>query len=252
MGRDAHFGRFTGTLCATTRNSDTVLLRRKRDERKRKQRFDDNDERDDLWNSRYSDDADYPDSGATILASPTADVYNAKVDEALNNLKANVEMTLRRENSISAELDKEQNASGSCWKYKAELESAVERVGENLVERDEEARLVVLGLVSREHVLLLGVPGTGKSVLASRLSRLCGGFFFQRLLTRFTTPEEIFGPLSLRALENDEYRRCTEGFLPTASVAFLDEIFKANSAILNTLLTILNERQYDNGAGRRT
>lgn len=106
-------------------------------------------------------------------------------------------------------------------------------------------------MVSEEHVLLLGMPGTAKSALGRRLSRICGGPFFQRLLTRFTTPEEIYGPLSLIALENDEYRRCTEGFLPTASVAFLDEIFKANSAILNTLLTILNERQFDNGAGGR-
>ena len=65
------------------------------------------------------------------------------------------------------------------------------------------------------------------------------------------TLDEIFGPLSLRALENDQYVRCIEGFLPTATVAFLDEIFKANSAILNTLLTILNERQFDNGAGSK-
>ena len=127
----------------------------------------------------------------------------------------------------------------------------MERVSENLVERDEESRLVVLGMAAGEHVLFLGPPGTGKSALGRRLANICGGLFFQRLLTRFTTPEEIFGPLSLRALENDEYKRCTAGFLPTASVAFLDEIFKANSAILNTLLTILNERQFDNGAGER-
>jgi len=148
-------------------------------------------------------------------------------------------------------LDAEKDAAGSCWRFRDQLAVAVGKVSRGLVEREEEARLVVLGMVAQEHVLLLGPPGTGKSALGRRISELCGGAFFQRLLTRFTTPEEIFGPLSLRALENDEYRRCTEGFLPTAAIGFLDEIFKANSAILNTLLTILNERQFDNGAGER-
>jgi len=119
-----------------------------------------------------------------------------------------------------------------------------------LVERGEDARLVVLAMIANEHILLLGKPGTGKSVLGLRLAKLCEGTFFQRLLTRFTTPEELFGPLSLKSLENDEYRRVTSGFLPTADIAFLDEIFKANSAILNTLLTILNERKFDNGGSR--
>lgn len=74
-----------------------------------------------------------------------------------------------------------------------------------------------------------------------------GGNFFNYLLTSFSTPEELFGPLSLKALENDEFRRKIEGCLPTAHLALLDEIFKASSAILNSLLTVLNERKYYNG-----
>eukprot|EP01041_Mallomonas_annulata_P004719 gene4719-9363_t len=122
----------------------------------------------------------------------------------------------------------------------------------DLVEREVEVRLVLLAALCREHILLLGPPGTGKSELGRRLASLSGGSFFERLLTRYTTPEELFGPLSLAALERDEYVRNTDGYLPTATVAFLDEIFKANSAILNSLLTILNERQFDNGNKRST
>ena len=177
--------------------------------------------------------------------------FNLAVQEAVNKIKDEVEVAIGTQQWSATELVQERNAKGSCWCYRDELKTAVDLVGEGLIEREEESRLVVLGMISEEHVLLLGMPGTGKSALGRRLSKLCGGPFFQRLLTRFTTPEEIFGPLSLKALENDEYKRCTEGFMPTASVAFLDEIFKANSAILNTLLTILNERQFDNGAGGR-
>jgi hypothetical protein len=91
----------------------------------------------------------------------------------------------------------------------------------------------------------------GKSELGRRLASISGGgAFFERLLTKYSNPEELFGPLSLTALEKDEYIRKTAGYLPTASVAFLDEIFKANSAILNSLLTILNERRFDNGNER--
>mmetsp|Transcript_67519 Transcript_67519/g.162059 ORF Transcript_67519/g.162059 Transcript_67519/m.162059 type:complete len:854 (+) Transcript_67519:57-2618(+) len=132
----------------------------------------------------------------------------------------------------------------------AALQGAYELLCRGLVERGVEAKLLLLAALSGEHLFLLGAPGTAKSQLARRLSAICSGAFFERLLTRFSVPEEIFGPLSLQALENDELRRKTNGFLPQADVAFVDEIFKANSSILNTMLMILNERCFDNGDRR--
>lgn len=115
-------------------------------------------------------------------------------------------------------------------------------------EREDEINGALLAVLSSEHVLFLGPPGTAKTLLSKKICETIeGGEFFYYLLTRFTTPEEIFGPLSLKALESDEFKRKINGCLPTAHIALLDEIFKANSSILNSLLTIINERKFHNG-----
>ncbi len=122
-----------------------------------------------------------------------------------------------------------------------------------LVDRDTEVRLALNCLVARQHLFLLGPPGTGKSYLARLVGMALGkeSPFFELLLTRFTDPSEVFGPVSVKDLvASDKFNRRTAGYLPTADCAFLDEIWKASSAILNSLLTIVNERVYDNGGKR--
>ncbi|CAK0760991.1 hypothetical protein CVIRNUC_002818 [Coccomyxa viridis] len=133
---------------------------------------------------------------------------------------------------------------------KRKILGTVTALKEGLLERETEVRLLLLAALAGEHLLLLGPPGTAKSELSRRMARLTGGTYFERLLTRFSVPEELFGPLSMKGLENDEYVRQIDGYLPTSEVAFIDEIFKANSAILNALLTLLNERLFDNGNQR--
>jgi MoxR-like ATPase len=120
-----------------------------------------------------------------------------------------------------------------------------------LIERDDEVDLALTALVADEHALLVGPPGCGKSLLLDSLLALTGGAKFSVLLTKFSVPEEVVGPVSLSALRADKYVRVTTGKLPEAEYTFIDEVFKASSAILNTLLKILNERVFDAGDGPR-
>lgn len=118
------------------------------------------------------------------------------------------------------------------------------------LEREDVIKGMLTALISRQHLLLIGSPGTAKSAIVSDLSKcITWASYFQWLLTRFSTPEELFGPVSLKALEQDTFKRNTTGKLPEAHIAFVDETFKANSAILNSLLTLANERLFYNNGG---
>ncbi|MEM4904083.1 MAG: AAA family ATPase, partial [Desulfurococcaceae archaeon] len=127
-----------------------------------------------------------------------------------------------------------------------ELVSAVNRFKKELekpfVGREEEALVITFALVTSEHAILVGEPGTAKSAIARRAADLLRARFFKYLLTKYTEPDELLGPLDIAALKEGRYVRITRGKLPDAEIAFLDEIFNASSAILNALLTLINER----------
>ncbi len=118
---------------------------------------------------------------------------------------------------------------------------------ERFLGKDEIVRLLLVATLAGEHAVLVGPPGTAKSALIRTFARLMQARYFEYLLTRFTEPNEIFGPVDIAAFREGRYERRTEGMLPDAEIVFLDEVFKSNSAILNSLLTLLNERRYTSG-----
>jgi len=127
------------------------------------------------------------------------------------------------------------------------LQSHIARSEAVLVERKGLLELIFLGLIAQEHVLLIGPPGVGKSAAARQAASHVGGRYFEYLIGRFTEPAEIFGPLDINALRDGQLRPDVSGMLPEADIAFLDEIFLGSTAILNSLLGVLNERQYRRG-----
>lgn len=119
------------------------------------------------------------------------------------------------------------------------------------LERESEIAGLIIGLLTDSNVALLGEPGTAKSFMVNDLCTRIMGKYFSYLFTKFTTPDEIFGPVSLKGLEEDVYRRVTANKLPEADIVFADEGFKSNSALLNAMLKVANERVYDDGTGEK-
>lgn len=131
---------------------------------------------------------------------------------------------------------------------KERIKNLISSLAENLQEREDVISITLLGSLIEESIFFYGPPGTGKSLIARRISTAYHNQkYFEYLMQKFSTPDEIFGQVSISELKKDNYKRLTEGFLPTATFAFLDEIWKSSPAILNTLLTILNERLFKNG-----
>jgi MoxR-like ATPase len=129
----------------------------------------------------------------------------------------------------------------------ATLRTALNAASRGLVEREALTEMVGLAAVAREHVLVIGPPGTAKSQAVRRVAQTLGGEYFEYLLGRFTEPSEIFGPIDLRRLKEGIVETETSGMLPQAEIAFLDEVFAGSTAILNTLLGLLNERVFRRG-----
>src|SRR5829696_1558411 len=128
------------------------------------------------------------------------------------------------------------------------LRAAISQASRGLVEREALVELIALSAVAGEHLLVVGPPGTAKSHAVRRVARALGGRYFEYLLGRFTEPSEIVGPIDLRRLRDGVIETQTSGMLPEAEVAFLDEVFLGSTAILNTLLGLLNERTFRRGA----
>lgn len=131
----------------------------------------------------------------------------------------------------------------------AKFSAARSAVNSQFVGRGEATKAIQCAMVARQHVFMLGPPGTGKSALGRSIASTASAKFWQYLYSRTTTPDEVFGPLDLQALKDGRYERITKDRIADCVVAFTDEIGKANSTVQNSMLTAINERTFDAGRG---
>lgn len=155
---------------------------------------------------------------------------------------------------------KKTNAKGSVKKtnsrktiketnIRERMSKLLDKMREGIIDKDESTRLALLCAVAGENIFFMGPPGTAKSMISSRLHKIfkADTQYFEFLMSKYSSPEEIFGPIKLEGLDRGVYKRRTDGYLPTAHIAFLDEIWKSGNGILNSLLTIINEKKFRNG-----
>jgi MoxR-like ATPase len=136
---------------------------------------------------------------------------------------------------------------GETARLGAQFQEVARILNAHFLDKQEIIRLLVVSAIAGEHMVIIGPPGTAKSAIIRMFARLIDARYFEYLLTRFTEPNELFGPVDIKEFREGRYVRRSENMLPSAEIVFLDEIFKSNSAILNSLLTIINERKFTSG-----